>query len=442
MKTPIYDFVRAYAESDAARLHMPGHKGIEYLGCEPFDITEIGGADVLYSPDGIIMESENNATSLFGTAHTFYSTQGSTLAIQAMLTLAINGLKSDTPPTVLAARNVHKAFVNAAALLDIEVDWLYPKANSHICMSRVSPDSLERALTGARYAAVYITSPDYLGNLADIKSLSEVCSRHGVPLLVDNAHGAYLAFTEPSMHPIALGAAMCADSAHKTLPTLTGGAYLHVSKSWSQYTEGARAALSLFASTSPSYLILSSLDLTNRYLASDYTKSLRECIAEIELIKRNSPVPTAKSEPLKMVFKCTEFGYTGSEFCDLLRDFGVECEFSDDTYAVFMITPSNTKGDLDKLRTALSFVTLRTPITDLADPTLEPLERVMSIRSAILSQHEIISVDNAVGRIAATPAVSCPPAIPIVISGERITENAVALFKRYGIEKIEVVKNA
>ena len=107
-----------------------------------------------------------------------------------------------------------------------------------------------------------------------------------------------------------------------------------------------------------------------------------------------------------------------------------------------MITPSNTNDDLDKLRTALSSVTPRTPITDLADPTLEPLERVMSIRSAILSQHEIISVDNAVGRIAATPAVSCPPAIPIVISGERITENAVALFKRYGIEKIEVVKNA
>ena len=189
MKTPIYDFVRTYAESDAARLHMPGHKGIEYLGCEPFDITEIGGADVLYSPDGIIMESENNATTLFGTAHTFYSTQGSTLAIQAMLTLAINGRKSDTPPTVLAARNVHKAFVNAAALLDIEVDWLYPEANSHICMSTISPDSLERALTGARYAAVYITSPDYLGNLADVKSLSEVCSRHGVPLLVDNAYG-------------------------------------------------------------------------------------------------------------------------------------------------------------------------------------------------------------------------------------------------------------
>ena len=442
MQTPIYDFVRRYAESGAARLHMPGHKGREYLGCEPFDITEISGADVLYSPDGIIMESEKYATDLFGTAHTFYSTQGSTLAIQAMLTLAINGRKSDTPPAILAARNVHKAFVHASALLDIEVSWLYPDTSSHICSTAVSTTALDSALTAGKYAAVYITSPDYLGNLADVRSLSEVCAHHDVPLLVDNAHGAYLAFTEPSMHPIALGAAMCADSAHKTLPTLTGGAYLHVSRSWPQYAEGARSALSLFASTSPSYLTLASLDLTNRYLATDYKKSLRDRIAEIESIKSESPVPTVFSEPLKMVFRCTDFGYTGIEFCDHLRKFDVECEFSDDTYAVLMITPSNTRCDLDKLRAALSAVTPRTPITDHTDPTLEPLERAMSIRQAILSNHEIVPVDNAVGRIAATPTVSCPPAIPIVISGERITKNAVALFKRYGIENIEVVKNA
>ena len=442
MKTPIYDFVRAYADSSAARLHMPGHKGREYLGCEPLDITEIGGADVLYSPDGIIKESEDNATALFGTAHTFYSTQGSTLAIQAMLTLAINGRKSDTPPTVLAARNVHKAFVHAAALLDIDVCWLYPERPSHICSAVITPASLEAALANGSYAAVYVTSPDYLGNIADIASLSKVCDRYGIPLLVDNAHGAYLAFTEPSMHPIALGAAMCADSAHKTLPTLTGGAYLHVSRSWPQYAEGARSALSLFASTSPSYLILSSLDLTNRYLAADYPTALSECIAKIDEIRRVSKAPTIPSEPLKMVFRCTDFGYTGGEFCAYLRNFGIECEFSDDTYTVLMITPSNTPAELDALRTALTSVSVRPSVTDTAEPTLTPGELVMSIRQAILSPRETVPVDFAISRIAATPTVSCPPAIPIVISGERITDTAVALLKRYGIENIEVVKNA
>ena len=441
MNTPIYDFVCRYAESDTARLHMPGHKGREYLGVEHLDITEIGGADVLYSPDGIILESENNATALFGTAHTFYSTQGSTLAIQAMLTLAINGRKSDTPPTVLAARNVHKAFVNAAALLDIDVTWLYPERSSHICSTAIDPSALDTALSAGKYAAVYITSPDYLGNVADIASLSDVCRKYGVPLLVDNAHGAYLAFTEPSMHPIALGAAMCADSAHKTLPTLTGGAYLHISKDFAEYTEGARSALSLFASTSPSYLILSSLDLTNRYLANNYPKALRECITSIESIKSEISIPTIPSEPLKMVFRCTDFGYTGSEFCDLLRNFGIECEFSDDTYAVLMITPSNTPADLKKLRLALASVTPRTPLCAPVEAP-EPSERVMSIRAAVLAPHELIPVDNALGRVAGAPTVSCPPAIPIVVSGERITDTAIALLKRYGIEKIEVVKNA
>ena len=441
MKTPIYDFVSQYGEHDTVRLHMPGHKGKGLLGCEPFDITEIGGADVLYSPCGIIQESEDNATALFKTAHTYYSTQGSTLAIQAMLALAINGRKSDTPPTILAARNVHKAFVNAAALLDISVDWLYPESPSHISVSTVSTAALDAALSRGRYAAVYITSPDYLGNVADVRGLSEVCRRYDVPLLVDNAHGAYLAFLEPSAHPIALGAAMCADSAHKTLPTLTGGAYLHISREWAEYTEDARSALSLFASTSPSYLILSSLDLTNRYLASDYPSSLRECIARIEAIKRDIAIPTMPTEPLKMVFKCTDFGYTGVEFCDLLRRSGIECEFSDDTYAVLMITPSNTERELDALRTALLAVAPRTALPD-STVTVEPCERVMSIREAILAPHEIISVSDAVGRIAGAPTVSCPPAIPIVISGERITASSVALFDRYGIEKIEVVKNA
>ena len=441
MNTPIYDFVCRYAESDTTRLHMPGHKGREYLGVEHLDITEIGGADVLYSPDGIILESENNATDLFGTAHTFYSTQGSTLAIQAMLTLAINGRKSDTPPSVLAARNVHKAFVNAAALLDIDVTWLYPERSSHICSTAIDPSALDTALSAGKYAAVYITSPDYLGNVADIASLSDVCRKYGVPLLVDNAHGAYLAFTEPSMHPIALGAAMCADSAHKTLPALTGAAYLHISKDFAEYTEGARSALSLFASTSPSYIILSSLDLTNRYLANNYPKALRECIASIESIKSEISIPTIPSEPLKMVFRCTDFGYTGSEFCDLLRNFGIECEFSDDTYSVLMITPSNTPDDLKKLRLALASVTPRTPLCAPVEAP-EPSERVMSIRAAVLAPHELIPVDNALGRVAGAPTVSCPPAIPIVVSGERITDTAIALLKRYGIEKIEVVKNA
>ena len=124
MKTPIYDFVQKYAESDVSRFHMPGHKGKSFLGCERLDITEVQGADVLYSADGIIEESERNASALFGTAHSFYSAEGSSLAIKTMLALAVKGFKGSkggagVKPVVLAGRNAHKAFIYSCALLDI-----------------------------------------------------------------------------------------------------------------------------------------------------------------------------------------------------------------------------------------------------------------------------------------------------------------------------------
>ena len=276
--TPIVDFVNEYVKKDISRLHMPGHKGRRYLGCEHLDITEIGGADDLYSANGIIRESEENASSLFRTAYTFYSTEGSTLSIKTMLALV-----AERDGYIVASRNAHKSFLHACALLDLDVEWLYPDNFSHLCCCDVTADKVKRVLSCAKKlpCAVYLTSPDYLGNILDIKSIAKVCDDYGVPLVVDNAHGAYLAFCEPSMHPIALGAHMCCDSAHKTLPVLTGGAYLHIAKKADErYIKNARSKLALFASTSPSYLILQSLDMCNKTLADGYVENLKKCTSE------------------------------------------------------------------------------------------------------------------------------------------------------------------
>ena len=247
MKTPIYDFVQSYIQSHTARFHMPGHKGKPYLGCEVGDITEIDGADVLYSACGVIDESECNASALFRTAHTFYSTEGSSLAIRAMLAL-VREQSAEERPLILAARNAHKAFVYGCALLDLQVEWMYPEKAHHVCDATITPHQLQAILAEQtkKPSAVYVTSPDYLGNVSDIAGLSAVCDAYGIPLLVDNAHGAYLGFLERSLHPIALGATLCCDSAHKTLPVLTGGAYLHIStKAPKGYAENARKALSM-----------------------------------------------------------------------------------------------------------------------------------------------------------------------------------------------------
>ena len=221
MQTPIADFIRKYIDSDISRLHMPGHKGKGTLGCEQWDITEIEGADALYEADGIIRQSCENASTLFGSATTLYSTEGSSQCIRAMLYLAITNRRHRGRPVVVAARNVHKAFVYAAALLDFDVVWLYPQQGvNSICSCPITAEQVESTLAGLEMppAAVYLTSPDYMGGMADISAIAKVCHRHGTILAVDNAHGAYLKFLPQSLHPLDLGADICCDSAHKTLP--------------------------------------------------------------------------------------------------------------------------------------------------------------------------------------------------------------------------------
>ena len=181
MTTPIVDFVRRYAQSGTSRLHMPGHKGQSLLGFEPWDITEIKGADELYGADGIIAQSEANATRLFGTVHTYYSTEGSSQCIRAMLCLALQAAPAaGQRPVLLAARNAHKALLYAAALLDFDIQWLWPAPQDAgaLCSCPVSAAKLTGALQdlaqqGKRPFGVYITSPDYLGGVQDIAALAD-----------------------------------------------------------------------------------------------------------------------------------------------------------------------------------------------------------------------------------------------------------------------------
>ena len=190
MDTPICDFARDYGSKDNIRLHMPGHKGKNQLGVEHLDITEIDGADSLYEASGIIQKSEENASRLFG-CPTFYSTEGSSQCIRAMLYLAVLWAKErGKPPVIAAGRNAHKTFLTGAALLDLDVRWLYPKNGGSYLSCNLTPEAVEAALEQETPTAVYLTSPDYLGNVADIAGIAEVCHRHGTLLLVDNAHGA------------------------------------------------------------------------------------------------------------------------------------------------------------------------------------------------------------------------------------------------------------
>lgn len=447
MTTPIFDFVNKYTESEALRLHMPGHKGQGVLGFEKFDITEINGADVLYNSNGIINESQRNAASLFGTEKTLYSVEGSSLAIRAMVYLtriyaSLNGKK----PVILAGRNAHKTFITVCGILNVDVNWLLPPEEKSLISCKISPEFLDKNLTFAKEkpVAVYVTTPDYLGNMTDISALSKVCLKHGVLLLVDNAHGAYLNFLPDNCHPITQGAHLCCDSAHKTLPVLTGGAYLHISKTAPEIIKNSACnAMSLFASTSPSYLILESLDLVNKYLSDGYAQRLSDFIKSINLLKedlRRHGYTLEGDEPLKLTIAAKFFGYTGFELAELIEKENVFCEFADPDFIVFMLTLENENKGLERLKAVLLGINKKEAKFQSAPELCERVKR-KTISEAVFSPSVEIEVEKAIGQVLAAPTVSCPPAIPIVVCGEEIDRNAVECFKYYGIKKCSVVKN-
>lgn len=441
MKTPIVSFLKSYQEKSPVRMHMPGHKGAGILGFEGMDLTEIYGADELFAAEGIIKESEQNASSLFG-CPTYYSTQGSTLCIQTMCTILCQDAKSKgKKPKILAGRNAHRSFIHAAALLDFEIEWLY--GNSDYLSCKIHAEDLEKAIIESLPTAVYLTNPDYLGNLLDIQSLANVCKKHNVLLAIDNAHGAYLRFLEPSLHPIDLGADLCCDSAHKTLPVLTGGAYLHLSDSLNQvWKNDVKHFMEYFSSTSPSYLIMASLDATNEVLDTTFKKSLSECIQRVDGLKNTLTqhgYTILFGEPMKITISTKEFGYTGNEIANLLMECDIYPEFYDSDYIVLMPSPYNTKDDLKRLETCLCGIE-RKPLLINKPPKLEQSKKAMNVRQALFSSSITLDVSKSLGQVCSSVTVSCPPAILPVIPGEVISESSIEVMKYYGIETVRVVK--
>lgn len=460
IQSPVKRFIEDYKQANKVRLHMPGHKGaFGYDG----DITEITGADSLYEADGIIAESEKQTSDLFGTYRTFYGTEGSSQLIKAMCFLAVQRSSSDRP-VILAARNAHKSFIYASMLLGFDIKWISPKRDSYsLCKCDLSASELEEVLknemkpgTDTNLVAVYITSPDYLGNILDIKGLASVAHQFGLPLMVDNAHGAYLKFLEGSdLHPVSLGADIVCDSAHKTLPVLTGGAYLHISKD-SLFIDSeniVRKALLMFGSTSPSYQILESLDMVPERLGKLH---FGETVIRIAKLKKNLAEMGYRVcgisddmlyEPLKITIELSCTGIDGVSILALLSKSGIECEYADPDYLVTMWSPYNEyPGDYDR------FLDKMREITSGLSPNAEKEESNIiedyTLPEVKYQPYEIMYKphfteqldDSLIGRVAADTMISCPPAIAPIVAGEVIDENVLKVLKHYNIKTLEVLK--
>ncbi len=448
MHTPICDFVNEYAQSGTLRLHVPGHKGTGAIGCERLDITEVSGADELYDSSGIIAQSEQNASDIFASRQTFYSAGGSSQCIKAMLYLALTAAKNNSK-TVIATRNAHVSFLQGCALLGINCAWAGSNNTAELCSCSISASDVSMAIKSCEEAplCVYITSPDYIGNVPDIKQIAEVCKAHDVPLVVDGAHGAYMRFLQDDYykHPLELGADMCCDSAHKTLPVLTGGAYLHVSKTaCANFEQSAKKALLMFGSTSPSYLILQSLDMCNKLIADGYDKKTAHCAQLVGELKKeliNTGVNLFKSDPLRITADAKSLGFSAKELAALVRKSKIEPEYIGESCVVMMISANNSGEEIKEiLRFFKNIAALNKPPLPQAERKKINFERVMSMRSAALSPCVTVATLDAVGKICASHVVPCPPGVPVIMGGERITADVADFLQDLGVFKIDVVK--
>ena len=429
MNTPICDFLEKYSSQNRLRLHMPGHKG----ALNPHDITEIEGADSLFDSDetgGIIAQSEALAAKIFGAKKTVYSCGGSTLAIQAGLAL----LKSRGVKTIAASRYSHKSLASAAALLGLGIKWLYPE-------NYLSADVVYNAETLRGADALFVTNIDYYGGTWKF-------IRPNIPVLIDNAHGAYLKFVDKRqfgteyLHPLELGyPLMSAESAHKTLSVLTGGAYLHFAKGFD--SSRAKEMMSLFGSSSPSYLILESLDRLNDKIASDIRAVNRACEMVLQLKTKltESGVPIAKSDPLRVTIEAREWGYSGTDYAAQLRESGVECEFCDENRVVLLFSSEVTQADIERALIAVLFVKQGAPLPKKLYPVIRATA-AMPISEAMFKPQKIAAVENARGEVCAGLRAPCPPCVPLVMPGEIIDHNIVDALKAYGVKQIAIIDRA
>lgn len=447
MKKHFYESLKKYKKIGRSSFHTPGHKGNFFKSRDLLDLdfTELPLTDSLYEAVGIIAEAEKNIEKLYNSKRSLISCGGNTLCIQTMLRLA-----SGNGGNIICDRVLHRSAVSAMALLDINPVWIRRDfGKESLLVEKINMESLKKHLNSNKsFNAFYTTSPSYYGILQDIKEISDLCAAHSVPVLVDNAHGSHLMFTSKNLHPVANGASLCADSAHKTLPVLTGGAWLHINDD--KFIKSAKNAMALFGSTSPSYPIMASMDICLSWIASYAEKeflNLESRVKNIKSIARDVGiyVPNDEiSDPVRIVLGTWKVGYSGYEFREYLYKYKIEPEMCDEKYVILIATPFNTKEDWKRLKKAISSVK---PKNDNSKNLYQGCfvsddlpEIKASIREAVMHEGIYVDIDHSKNRIAADIVCPCPPGIPVVMPGEKIGEAEYEALKRYGISEIYVLK--
>ena len=446
-----------YYKEDYLPMHMPGHKrNVELLGEKlPYkiDITEIDGFDDLHHAEGLIKNIENKAKKIFGSKKSFLLVNGSTCGILAGIRSVVNfGDK------VLVARNSHKSAYNAIELNGLNPIYILPKIGEDGIDRNIDIVEVEEKLKENKdIKLVIITSPTYEGVISNIKAISDIAHKYNVPVLVDEAHGAHLKFMEriKDKEAINCSADIVVQSLHKTLPALTGTALLHIRGNLVKEENVARE-LSIFETSSPSYILMSSIEecleiieKRGKELFEEYQNNLKYFYNKSKNFK-NLKILGNEIENKdyydfgKIVIKTNETNITGKELADILRnDYKIELEMSSINYALAMTSICDGKENFKRLLYALididNKLEKKYKEKEKLDITLQLPKKELSILETIKNTNsEFKTYKETEGRISKEYIWVYPPGIPLITPGEVISKELIKRIEEFRKANIEI----
>ncbi len=430
-----------YAGEDWYPFHMPGHKRtpLEFPNPYSIDITEIEGFDNLHHATGILKEAQERAARLYGSQKSFFLVNGSTGGILAAISAAV-----PRGGVLLMSRNSHKAAYHAAYLRELETVYLLPARTDFGISGSIQPAHVAQALEDLpQIGGVFITSPTYDGVLSDIQKIAEIAHAHNVPLIVDEAHGAHLAFSsEFPASALRCGADLVIQSLHKTLPCLTQAALLHVNSSRIDLDALGRF-LGIYQTSSPSYLLMASMEQCIRYMKRegrermfDFAQLLRQFykraakLRHLQVFEGSSCRAEAcfAHDFSKILISTGNSGLSGKELYDaLLHDFHLQMEMSSGHYVTALSTLMDTPEGFLRLGSALEEIDKK---SYASAPSAKPLDAQaiyqipkpgLSISKALELPSEVLPLKGSIGHISQEYIYLYPPGIPLATPGEILT---------------------
>lgn len=458
----LYDKLVKYSVSDYYGFHMPGHKRQQITGAEklPYeiDITEIEGFDDLHHAEDLFINLQEYAAEVFHAEETHYLVNGSTVGLLSAV-LGCTGYGD----RILMARNCHKSVYNAVDLNGLIPEYVYPEFDETTDLNgEIRVEKIEQILEKDRgmnreagIKAVVITSPTYDGVVSDIERISEVVHKYGIPLIVDEAHGAHFGFHEYfPQNANVRGADIVIHSLHKTLPSLTQTALLHINGRYAD-REGIRNYLHMLQSSSPSYILMASIDECVRgmdecreEIMDTYVECLQQARERLKQLKNIKLIEAEHYDRSKIVLSVKNLKNTdgevlnGKRFQEMLRSYHLEMEMASGSYVIAMTGPGDTQEGMDRLVQAVMEIDKNILCEELSgndeDHTIKnisyemiPLEQAYSSFEAGRMEGESVKWNEASGRISLEYVYLYPPGIPMIVPGERITSTIVQKMVKY-----------